>query len=339
METVESGKKAKNLVALCILLGGLFIGSLFVDVIQLVRGEGFSRKAIMNADVIQAGGKTWVAFSEPIVNVRVFTDTTCETCDVSEVLVWMRKMLPTISAKQVDYATEAGKQEAQKFGIKTLPAFVFSAEVKNADFYSKAQELFVEKDSQFVFNVTELGVPVGKYLELPKVAEDDIQIGNKDSKVTVVEFSDFQCPFCSKFHESIQQMLTEYGDQIRFVFKHFPLSFHAQATNAALASECANEQGKFKAYADKLFGSQKDWQNTTGTAKFKAYAAQLGLSVGQFNQCLDSKKYQEKVDRDMAEGGNFGISGTPAVFINDQFKNGVVPYENLKATIDAELAK
>ncbi len=94
-----------------------------------------------------------------------------------------------------------------------------------------------------------------------------------------------------------------------------------------------------KAYADKLFGSQKDWQNTTGTAKFKSYAAQLGLAAGQFNQCLDSKKYQEKVDRDLAEGGNFGISGTPAVFINDQFKNGVVPYENLKATIDAELAK
>jgi protein-disulfide isomerase len=200
--------------------------------------------------------------------------------------------------------------------------------------------LFNKKDDQFILQTVELGLPVGKYTETPSVGVDDIQIGNKESKVKIVEFSDFQCPYCKVLHLSaVEKIINDYGDKILFVFKQFPLDFHPQAENAALASECANEQGKFLPYADKLFNSQDDWGKSEGTQKFKTYAVQLRLNAGQFNQCLDEKKFQDKISRDKEEAKSFGISGTPSVFINDQFKGGVANYDELKTIIDQELAK
>ena len=134
-------------------------------------------------------------------------------------------------------------------------------------------------------------------------------------------------------------MLGEYSGKVLFVYKHFPLNFHLQAENAALASECANEQGKFVAYGDKLFETQSEWQNTKDTQKFKTYALQMGLISSQFNKCLDDKKYQSKIERGKSEGASFGVSGTPATFVNGQFKNGAISYDELKKTIEEELAK
>ena len=183
-------------------------------------------------------------------------------------------------------------------------------------------------------------MPVGKYLELPKISDSDIKIGSVDAKVKMIVFSDFQCPFCKAFHPTIKQALSEYGDKVLFSFKQFPLSnIHPQALPAALASECASEQGKFLPYADKLFEKQAEWGKTTGTQSFKTYAAQLGMSTSQFGTCLDSKKYQSKVEADLAEGQNFGISGTPDVFVNSQFQTGAIDYPTLKKMIDGELAK
>jgi protein-disulfide isomerase len=118
-----------------------------------------------------------------------------------------------------------------------------------------------------------------------------------------------------------------------------PLAFHAQAMNAALASECANEQGKFLDYANKLFAAQNDWGKTTGTQRFKTYAAQLKLNVKEFNFCLDSERYRGKIENDQKEAESFGISGTPAIFIGDQFRGGALSVEAMKAIIDAQLAK
>lgn len=345
-ETAETGetkdanaRKIKNLISAVIILAGLFVGSLFVDVVQLVKGNGFSEKNLQKGEIFEAGGKTWVAFDEPIVNVKVISDETCEKCDPSEALVWLRRMVPTISAQKVDYAsTEAGALRGQ-FEVKTLPAFIFSDSITRTNFYGQAQILFDKKGSMFSLKTQELGLTPGKYLDLPERKEGDAVAGKNDSNVKIFVFSDFQCPYCKLFWKTLRDTMQQYGDQALFDYKHFPLSFHSQAENAALASECALEQGKFWEYADKLYASQSEWGNSTGTQKFKDYARDLKVNTTQFNKCLDDRKYQDKIEIDKNEANNFGISGTPAIFINNQFKNGVVSAEDLKAAIEEELKK
>jgi protein-disulfide isomerase len=345
VETAEtkaaaSSKKIQNLVAGIILLAGLFLGSLFVDIAQLVKGSGFSESVVKKVNVLEAGGKTWVAYSDPIVRLDVVTDTTCEKCAPDQALVWLRRIMPTLVANQVDYNTEQGKALIAKANVISLPAFIFSDAVTKTDMYAQAQTLFTKQDdTHYVLSTEQLGMPAGKLLSLPEIKDGDIQIGNKDAKVKIVEYSDFQCPYCRLLHPAMQQVLKDYKDSVLFSYKEFPLSFHPQANNAALAAECANEQGKFTEYGDNLFTKQDEWTKTDGTQKFKDYAVKFGMNAKQFNDCLDSKKYQDKIDADTAEGKKFGVTGTPGTFINAQFIGGAVSVDELKKDIDAELAK
>lgn len=339
-EEAAKNKKIKNLISLAILLGGLFVGSLFVDVAQLIKGGGFSFGRLPGADIFQSGGKTWVSYSDPIINVKIVNDDSCEACKPDEALLALKRILPTLLTQKIDQNSPEGQKMIADFGIKSLPAFIFAKEVDKTDFYQQAAAVLELKNDQYLLNSAQVGLPVGKYLELPQITASDIQSGPVDAKVKMIEFSDFQCPYCQAFHATIKQAISEYGDKMLFVFKHFPLSnIHPQAENAALASECANEQGKFLPYADKLFEKQADWGKATNTQLFKTYATQLGMNASQFGTCLDSKKYQSKIDADLAEGQSFGISGTPDVFVNSQFQNGAIDYPTLKAMIDQELSK
>ncbi len=336
----ESSKTTQNLVAAVIVLTGLFFGSLFVDIAQLVKGSGFSDSVAKKVNVLVAGGKTWVAYMDPVVQLDVITDTTCEKCAPDQVLVGLRRIMPTVVAHRIDYNTPEGKAMVEKAGIMSLPAFVFSADVAKTEMFAQAETLFTKQDDgRYALSTDKLGVPAGKFLSLPEIKEGDIQTGPADAKVKIVEYSDFQCPYCRLLHPAVNQVLNDYKDKVQFSYKQFPLDFHPQANNAALASECANEQGKFSAYADNLFAKQDEWTKTEGTQKFKDYAVRFGLKSGQFNDCLDSKKYQDKINADTEEGKKFGVTGTPGTFINDQFFGGAVPAEELKKAIDAELAK
>ncbi|NTU66576.1 MAG: DsbA family protein [Candidatus Moranbacteria bacterium] len=335
----KDSKKMKNIISLVILLGGLFIGSLFVDVAQMVRGSGFSTKNLNRSEIFQSEGKTWVAYSEPAVPVQVINDDSCDKCDVSDALVWMRRIVPTISTEKVDYSSAKGKELIQKFGIKTLPAFVFGSDVTKTDFYSQAQTLFTEKDNRFLLNSDQIGLPVGKYLESPAVFDNDAISGPKDAKVKVVIFSDFQCPYCKVFFQNLRTVMGQYQDNVLFDFKELPLDIHPQADNAALASECALEQGKFWEYADKLYAAQAEWGATKDTSKFKSYAVALKLDTAKFNSCLDSKKYKDKVAADVQQAADLGLTGTPSIFVNNNFDSGALTADQLKGMIDAELNK
>lgn len=334
-------KKVKNLTSLLFLIGGLFVGSLYVDIAQLVTKSGFSSGALSKTDVVSAAGKTWVAYDQPIVRVTAITDETCEKCQTDEALVWLRRIAPTVSVEKLDASKDKRAGDIMKSaGILSIPAFIFSKEVADIPVYEQAEQLFrkLEKDDRYVLDTAQVGIPVGKYLELPEVGEKDIKFGPEDAPVRVVEFTDFQCPFCKAFHETLQSELKAYGDKVLYVFKQYPIaSIHPQAESASLASECANEQGKFTEYADTLFGKQDEWGKQTGTQKFKDYARTLKLDTGKFNACLDEKKYEEKMKANMEEGKKFGISGTPGTFVNGNFLNGAIPKEDLKVAIDAEL--
>ncbi len=272
--------------------------------------------------------------------MQVISDETCEACKPDEVVLGIHRIVPTVLTEKVDFNSEKGAELVKKFELKTLPAFVVSSEVEKTEFFNQAAAVFSKKDNAYVLKTSDLGIPPGKYIESPQVKESDIQVGDKESKVKLFLFSDFQCPYCKSFHEgTLKKILSAYGDKVLFVFKNYPLSFHPQAENAALAAECANEQGKFMAYADKLFANQATWGKTQEAASFKTYAQQIGLNASQFNQCLDDKKYADKINGDKVDADNFGISGTPTLFINDQVMNAASTYDDLKKIIDNELAK
>ncbi|MCH8741542.1 DsbA family protein [Patescibacteria group bacterium] len=162
--------------------------------------------------------------------------------------------------------------------------------------------------------------------------------GDFEAPVTIVEFSDYECPFCSRFHPTVQQILADYSGQVRWVYKHFPLDqIHAQARPAAEASECIWEQkgnDGFWQFSDGLFENQA----RLGNSFYKELAAQIGVNADQFNDCVSSRKYKDKVEADYQEGIKAGIRGTPGSFVNGQSIPGAVPYSVLKATVDQALA-
>jgi len=336
---VKQKKNMQNLISVIILLAGMFLGSLFIDLAQLINRSGFSAKNLSRSDIFEANEKTWVAYTEPAVTVRVVNDDSCEKCNVDEVLVWLRRIVPTIATEKIDYNSNQGKELIDKFSMKTLPAFIFDAPITKTDFYAQAEVLFEQKDNQLALRTQDIGIPAGKYIDTPRINNDDAVTGTKDAKVKVVVFSDFQCPYCKIFHKALNDAIKNYGDKVEFDYKFFPLEIHPQAASAALAAGCALEQGKFWEYADKLYADQTIWGATKDTTKFKEYARLLKLDSAKFNACLDNKKYQDKIDGDTTEANSFGISGTPGVFVNAEFQEGAISYEQLKTSIDAELGK
>lgn len=170
------------------------------------------------------------------------------------------------------------------------------------------------------------------------ITEKDHMRGNSEAPVTIIEYSDFQCPFCSRFHPTVQQILDDYPEKIRWVYRHFPLDqIHAQARPAAEASECAWEQkgdDGFWEFTDLLFENQ----SRLGESLYKELAGNLGFNMDQFNNCFSSRKYKDKVEADYQEGIKAGVRGTPGSFVNGKSIPGAVPYETLKAAVEGELA-
>lgn len=183
----------------------------------------------------------------------------------------------------------------------------------------------------------------------PEVVKDTLEMGHlpvkgqENAPVTIVEFSDFECPFCGRFYsETLDQLTTEYIDtgKVKLYYRHYPLSFHPNAVPLALAAECANDQGKFWEMHDKIFDATVAGTSSTATADtMKQWAVELGLSADTFNSCLDNKTHQAKVDEDFAAGSAVGVSGTPTFYINGRQLVGAMPFASFKAIIDEELNK
>ena len=159
--------------------------------------------------------------------------------------------------------------------------------------------------------------------------------GPEGAKITIVEFSDFECPFCSKAEDSVNQVMEKYAGKVRLVFRHFPLSFHPHAPKAAEAAACAADQGKFWEMHKQLFANQK----ALSIDELKQHAAAVGLEKGKFDECLDSGKNKALVEADTKACSDVGVTGTPAFFINGKLLSGALPASEFEKVIDAELKK
>ena len=183
-----------------------------------------------------------------------------------------------------------------------------------------------------------------------RISQDNDPIrGDPNAPITIIEFSDFQCPFCARFHvETLPSLLEEYIDagKVNLVYRDFPIqSIHPNALPAAVAAECANEQGKYWEYHDTLFEKQNGWSRLDSNAvisTFSQYATDVGLEQQQFDSCLGSGKYLQEVQGDLSDGRDYDITGTPGFFIgNDEIGfvkiNGAQPFESFQKVIDAQL--
>lgn len=173
--------------------------------------------------------------------------------------------------------------------------------------------------------------------ELPRMdvsIDDDPIRGNKDAKVTIVQFADFQCPYCGKANDTVQQVMKDYDGKVRMVFRDFPLGFHDRAIPAAVAVNCANEQGKYWEMFDQVMPNQRSLDDES----LSKFASNAKLDMAKWNACRNDPSKAEEVAHDQSDGQALGVTGTPAFFINGIMLSGAQPYDQFKSIIDRELA-
>ena len=234
--------------------------------------------------------------------------------------------------------------------ITGVAAFFAGSYVSNFNSDKISQEELENAIAKLELKILEKQLPTNQpALPLKISSENNPVIGNPDAPITIIEFSDFQCPFCAKFHiDTLPSIMNEYikNGQVKLVFRDFPIqSIHPNALPASVAAECANEQKKFKEMHDVLFEKQNKWSNQNIESvmnTFSQYASDLGLEEKAFDSCLKNGKYIEEIQKDLDDGRTYGISGTPGFFIgNDQIGfielKGAQPFENFKKVIDNQL--
>jgi protein-disulfide isomerase len=175
-------------------------------------------------------------------------------------------------------------------------------------------------------------------LEPPRVIVDTAGAplkGSPSAPVTIVEFSDFQCPYCREATQTLKRLEQQYGNKVRVVFRDFPLPMHKDAPKASEAAACANEQGQFWPMHDKLFENQSSLQ----VPDLKRRAADIGLNTSRFDDCLDSGKYAGEWQRNRAIGQRYGVSATPTFFINGRMVLGALPFQAFTEIVDDELGR
>ena len=229
-------------------------------------------------------------------------------------------------------------------GAQPFPAFqsLIDEEIKKADELLKKGTKIEDVYTKLMEQAANAPPPAPTAAAAPPPAEkQDISAGDAPSKgpkgapVTIVEWSDFQCPFCGRVGPTIKQIEDTYKGKVRIAFKQQPLPFHSNAQVAAEASLAAHEQNKFWEMHDKMFANQQ----ALDRPNLEKYAQELGLNMAKFKAALDSGKFKEKVQKDSAEGMKVGANGTPTFFINGQKVEGAQPFDAFKAVIDRELAK
>lgn len=242
----------------------------------------------------------------------------------------------TRRTKTITDADVVSFYQANQGQMQGRPLDMMSAPIKQ---YLEAQS----KETARADLIAELrkGAPsVTVLIDAPRIdvaiAPTDPVLGSASAPVTLVEFSDFQCPFCQRVEPTMKEIREKYGDKVRIVWKDFPLTqIHPQAFKAGEAAHCAGDQGKFWEYHDRLFANQQALQ----PADLKAHAAAVGLNAATFDACLDSSKHAERVRDGVADGSRLGVNSTPTTYVNGRLLSGALPIEAFTAVIDEELER
>jgi len=323
-DAVRKHKKSGKIILVFLVGLAIGAGSFFGYYERLFKFPVFSFK-----------GKTWVSYTDPIVKLTVVNDKNCAKCDTTDMVNQLKNnAIPTLIVSQINFDSAEGKALIAKFGIKSLPSLVFDSSIEKARIFQQISTVLIKKDSDYYVNPATSGIPQVKLLEKPSATSQDRVKGPADAPVTILEYSDFQCPYCKLAAETIKQVLAAYPDKVKLIYRNFPLTtVHADAQYAAEAAECAGDQAKFWEMSDALFAHQ----DKLDANSINNYARTLGLDAKKFGDCLSSGKFKTKIAADIKSANDYGISGTPSFFAGDQFVGASATLDDFKALIDQQL--
>lgn len=220
---------------------------------------------------------------------------------------------------------------------------------------SQPTDILIDKINNITSNMQKSSLPTLQQME-PQIiqsisSDNDPMRGDPDAPITIIEFSDFQCPFCAKFHETTLPLLEKNyisTGKVNFVYRDFPItSIHPNALPAALASECADDQGKFWEIHDMIFENQRIWQGLApkdAASVFRDYAIEFDVNIEEFDSCINSGKYLNEIRGDLDDGRAYGVTGTPGFFIGNEeigFTKliGAQPFSSFQKVIDGQLSR
>ena len=267
------------------------------------------------------------------IEITVLSDKTCRQCDTSQAMdILSNQVFPGSTVTELDYSSKEGKKLAEKYDIEILPAYLLDEGVEKTANFARIQDTLIKKGNQYIIHPAAIGA--GKHLNPRKGTTP--YFGKQDAPVEIIEFSDFECPFCKRFfEETYPQIKEEYikTGKVKLYYRDFPLPSHQYAQKAAEAARCAGDQEKYWAMHDEIF----TYQDAIRVDELKFYAETIGLDVASFSTCLDTGKYAEEVQKDVADGQAMGVGGTPTFFINGIIISGAYPFEVFKQIIDEQL--
>ncbi len=308
-------------------------------------------------------GKFWEMHERLFKDQAHLDDATYEKY-AGEIGLNMGKWKAAYSSKKYEAAIKADMVIAEQFGARGTPSFFINGRPLRGAQPKDAFKAVIDKEIEAANALLKKGMkPQDLYAELTKNGKDKLEAaapaapaaarpgepdagtvykailgdapvkGAKNAKVTIILWSDFQCPFCSRVEPTIAKVLEEYKNDVRFAFKQLPLPFHNNAHAAAEAALAAKAQGKFWEMHDKMFANQ----GALDRPSLEKYAGEIGINVEKFKADLDSGKWKQKVDQELAEGNKIGARGTPSFFINGKSFVGAQPFEAFKGKIDDEI--
>jgi protein-disulfide isomerase len=242
-------------------------------------------------------------------------------------------------AKRIKPITDAEVATFYQQNISQMQGRSLEAMAPLINRYLQEQQESTARDA-VIAELRKSGPPLRVTLAPPRfevtLAATDPAVGAASAPVTVIEFSDFECPFCQRVAPTLKKIREAYGDKVRLVWKDFPLTqIHPSAFKAGEAGHCAAEQGRFWEFHDRLFANQQ----ALGPDALKGHASSLSLDTAKFNACLDSSKYSERVRDGIAQGTRLGVNSTPTIYINGRMVSGAQPYEVIAGIIDEELSR
>jgi protein-disulfide isomerase len=306
-------------------------------------------------------GKFWQMHDKLFANQQALAAADLEKY-AQEIGLDLAKFKAAIDGPKAKAVVEADKKLGETFGVGGTPSFFINGHAFSGAYPLESFKTAIDEELKKVDAKIAAGTPrAGLYAALikdglekatPKKEEarpgepapGDVykaELGSapikgpKDALVTIVQYSDFQCPFCSRVEPTIDQVMKEYAGKVRVAWRNMPLPFHNNAKPAAIAAMAANQQGKFWQMHEILFKNQQ----ALATADLEKYAQEIGLNTTKFKAALADKKLADQIDADAAAGGKIGARGTPAFFVNGRFLSGAQPFDRFKALIDEELKK
>ena len=325
------------------------LGLVLLSIVLVACGAGVTKT---DDGFLLYEGKTWIAEEGNPITLYILNDSTCGAdCDSAAGIEFFRQNITrALSIKEVDVNDALGKDLIADFDPLGVPVFILGDGIKTLErngekMYDKIQPVLTEKNNRFLVDGNAIRMKIGKYLKEITFADLDSEPVKGDGPVTVVEFTDFQCPYCKRLHDQTKDAIANLIEEgkITYVVKDFPLSFHAEAKAMHIAANCALKTEGIEAYANTknfVFDNQQAFGGK-GDAGAKAYLIEESAGFGiadqdAFAACVNSGEMDAEIQADVQEGVKFGVSGTPAIFVGNKFIPGAISAEALIQAVNGQ---